>query len=278
MVVHEAWIRKSDASITSCTRCSFMIFHPHSKGYSHSYMLHRHAQWGAFRRTRAKPLTFCSTWNTFKSRHIVSKSADTKHQQLNKDEQWLCRLNKHRNMPTMQSPVTWLLLPNIIFVSHQTTTWKYLIKSFKTWRNLARTRIKVVFIKKLETVSFWGMLRNFMLPFILKKSLIFHVVMHGCEDFFSYIQGIHKRMVRYPFIHHWIRTILLCIPCTSEEYGAGIFENVLLIRIFGLQIEELEKMELHDQELHNFYTWRNVVRMVKTKGMLWTGIVLGGMG
>ena len=62
------FVKAMDDTLKCTTqRCSFVIFQPQCEHYSHSFMLHRHAQWGAFRTTRAKPLTFRSTWNTLRS-------------------------------------------------------------------------------------------------------------------------------------------------------------------------------------------------------------------
>jgi hypothetical protein len=47
---------------------------------------------------------------------------------------------------------------------------------------------------------------------------------------------------------------------------SGIFENRVLRRIFGPKRDEVTGgwIKLHNEELHNFYSSRNIIRLVKT--------------
>jgi hypothetical protein len=50
-----------------------------------------------------------------------------------------------------------------------------------------------------------------------------------------------------------------------------VFENRVLRRIFGPKRDEVTGgwRKLHNEELHNFYTSRSVIRMMKLKKMRW---------
>jgi hypothetical protein len=54
-----------------------------------------------------------------------------------------------------------------------------------------------------------------------------------------------------------------------------VFENRVLRRIFGPKREEVAGVwrRLHNEELHNFYTTPNVIKMIKSRKMRWTGNV-----
>jgi hypothetical protein len=54
-----------------------------------------------------------------------------------------------------------------------------------------------------------------------------------------------------------------------------VFENVVLRRIFGLKRDEVTGYwrELHNEELRNFYSWPNIIRMSKSNRMRWAGHV-----
>jgi hypothetical protein len=53
-----------------------------------------------------------------------------------------------------------------------------------------------------------------------------------------------------------------------------VFENRVLSRILGLKRDEVmgDWKKLHTEELHNLYSWANVIRMVKSR-MRWAGHV-----
>jgi hypothetical protein len=53
-----------------------------------------------------------------------------------------------------------------------------------------------------------------------------------------------------------------------------VFENKML-RIFGPRRDEVtgDWRKLHNEELHNLYSTPNIIRMIKTRRMRWTGQV-----
>jgi hypothetical protein len=54
-----------------------------------------------------------------------------------------------------------------------------------------------------------------------------------------------------------------------------VFENRVLRRIFGPKREEVagDWRRLHNEELHNLHASPNVIRVIKSKRMSWTGHV-----
>jgi hypothetical protein len=52
-----------------------------------------------------------------------------------------------------------------------------------------------------------------------------------------------------------------------------VFENRKLSRILKSKEEEVKVtwIELHDEELHNLYSLQNVIRMIKSRRVRWTG-------
>jgi hypothetical protein len=54
-----------------------------------------------------------------------------------------------------------------------------------------------------------------------------------------------------------------------------VFESRVLRRIFGPKRNEVtgDWRKLHNEELHNLYSTTNVIRMIKSKRMIWTGHV-----
>jgi hypothetical protein len=69
------------------------------------------------------------------------------------------------------------------------------------------------------------------------KTLILPVVLYGCET--------------------WSLTL-------KEEHRLRVFENRVLTRIFGPKREEDGSWrKLHNDELHNLYSSRNIVRVIK---------------
>jgi hypothetical protein len=55
-----------------------------------------------------------------------------------------------------------------------------------------------------------------------------------------------------------------------------VFENRVLRRIFGLNRDEVTGVwrELHNEELHNFYSGSSIIRMMKSRRMRWAGRVV----
>ena len=74
------------------------------------------------------------------------------------------------------------------------------------------------------------------------------VVLHGCET--------------------WSLTL-------REEWNLRVFENMVLRRIFGPRREEVtgEWRRLHNEELNDFYSSPNIVRVIKSRRMRWAGHV-----
>jgi hypothetical protein len=58
-----------------------------------------------------------------------------------------------------------------------------------------------------------------------------------------------------------------------------VFENRVLRRIFGPRRDEVtgEWRKLHNEELHNFYSSPNIIRMIKSRRMRWAEHI-GQMG
>jgi hypothetical protein len=54
-----------------------------------------------------------------------------------------------------------------------------------------------------------------------------------------------------------------------------VFENRVLRRIFGSKRDEVtgEWRKLHSEELHNLYSFPDIIRQVKSKRMRWAGHV-----
>jgi hypothetical protein len=60
-----------------------------------------------------------------------------------------------------------------------------------------------------------------------------------------------------------------------EECRLRVLENRVLRRIFGPKRDEVkgEWGNLHNEELHDLYTSPNIVRVIKSRRMRWTGHV-----
>jgi hypothetical protein len=60
----------------------------------------------------------------------------------------------------------------------------------------------------------------------------------------------------------------------GEEHRLRVFENRVLRRIFGPKREEDGSWrKLHSDELHSLYSSPNIVRVIKSRRMGWTGHV-----
>jgi hypothetical protein len=61
-----------------------------------------------------------------------------------------------------------------------------------------------------------------------------------------------------------------------EEHRLRVFENRVLRRIFGLKREEVTGgwRKLCNEELHNFYSSSNIIKMIKPRRMRWAGHVV----
>ena len=81
------------------------------------------------------------------------------------------------------------------------------------------------------------------------KTIILPVVLYGCETWSLTLK--EECMLRVP-----------------------VFENRILRRIFGPKRDENEEWRrLHNEELHTLYRSPNIVRVIKSKRLLWAGHV-----
>jgi hypothetical protein len=80
------------------------------------------------------------------------------------------------------------------------------------------------------------------------KTIILPVVLYGCET--------------------WSLTL-------KEEHRLRVSENRVVRRIFGLKRDEVtgEWRKLHNEELHNVYSFPDVIRQIKSSRMRWAGHV-----
>ena len=62
--------------------------------------------------------------------------------------------------------------------------------------------------------------------------------------------------------------------CLREERRLRVFENRVLRRVFGPKRDEVtgEWRKLHNEELSDLYSLLNIVRVVKSRRMIWAGI------
>jgi hypothetical protein len=89
---------------------------------------------------------------------------------------------------------------------------------------------------------------------LLQYSL--NIIATGCFDKDQeYIKGIHKRMVWFLFIHHWNRTIRLCIPCT-----------LVIVNILCVSMSEIHSLD------SKYTIWQCQSYTAITDA--WTGILL----
>jgi len=60
-----------------------------------------------------------------------------------------------------------------------------------------------------------------------------------------------------------------------EERNLRVFENMVLRRIFGPRSDEVtgEWRRLHNEELNDLYSAPNIVRVIKSRRMIWAGHV-----
>jgi hypothetical protein len=60
-----------------------------------------------------------------------------------------------------------------------------------------------------------------------------------------------------------------------EEHRLRVFENRVLVRIFGPKRDEVtgEWRRLHNEELNDRYSSSNIIRVIKSRRMRWAGHV-----
>jgi hypothetical protein len=60
-----------------------------------------------------------------------------------------------------------------------------------------------------------------------------------------------------------------------EKHRLRVFENRVLRRIFGPKRDEVWGgwRKLHNEELHNLYSFPSIIRMIKSRKMRWAGHV-----
>jgi hypothetical protein len=80
------------------------------------------------------------------------------------------------------------------------------------------------------------------------KTIILPVVLYGCKT--------------------WSLTL-------REEHRLRVFGNRVLRRIFGPKIDEVtgEWRKLHNEELHDLYSFSSIIRIIKAGRMRWSGHV-----
>jgi hypothetical protein len=60
-----------------------------------------------------------------------------------------------------------------------------------------------------------------------------------------------------------------------EEHRLRVFENRVLRRIFGPKRDEVTGVwrNLHNEELHSLYSSPNIIRVIKSRRLIWAGHV-----
>jgi hypothetical protein len=60
-----------------------------------------------------------------------------------------------------------------------------------------------------------------------------------------------------------------------DEHRLRVFENKVFSRIFGHTREEVREswIKLHNEELHNWYSSPDIIRMIKSRRIRWPGHV-----
>jgi hypothetical protein len=81
----------------------------------------------------------------------------------------------------------------------------------------------------------------------IHKTIILPVVLYGCET--------------------WSLTL-------RKEHRLRVFENGLLMRIFGPKRDDLtgEWRKLHNEQLHDLYSSPSIIKIIKSKRMRWVGM------
>ena len=84
-------------------------------------------------------------------------------------------------------------------------------------------------------------------------------------------QDIYRNII-LPVVFYGCETWSLTL---REERKLRVFKNMVLRRIFGLRRDELkgEWRRLHNEELNDFYSSPNIVRVIKLRRIRWAGHV-----
>jgi hypothetical protein len=66
-----------------------------------------------------------------------------------------------------------------------------------------------------------------------------------------------------------------CSLTVREEHKLRLFENRVLRRIFGPKKDRMTGWwrKLHNEELHNLYSWPIIIRIIKSRRLRWAGHV-----
>jgi hypothetical protein len=87
------------------------------------------------------------------------------------------------------------------------------------------------------------------------------------NEFYFHLLVLFPAVVSYGYE---IRSLTL-----REEHRLRVFGNTVLRRIFGHVKKEVAggSRGLHNEGLHNLYCSSNIVRVIKSRRMIWTGHV-----
>ena len=107
---------------------------------------------------------------------------------------------------------------------------------------------RIYVISQSNTTFFSSSLLSKNLKIKIYRTIIFPVVLYGCET--------------------WSLTL-------REERGLRVFENRAVRRVFGPKRDEVtgKWRKLHNEELSDLYSLPNIVRVVKSRRMRWAGHV-----
>jgi hypothetical protein len=70
-----------------------------------------------------------------------------------------------------------------------------------------------------------------------------------------------------------VKTMIYRSLTLREEHRRRVFENREFRRIFGPKLDEVTGRwrKLHNEELHNLFSWLSIIRMLKSMRMRWAG-------